>query len=84
MKTTVYVGRTERNLVLKYPVGLDNQEICHFYPADEDVSKTAYYLKLEMKGKGLEFKPFNDKPHGINQVDEEYLNKLEKLCAQNN
>jgi len=80
-KINVYVGKTERNLVLKYPIGLNNEEICHFYPADEDVSKTAYFLRLEMKGKRLKFMPLNDKPHGINPADEEYLNKLEKLCA---
>jgi len=80
-KINVYVGITERNLVLKYPVGFENQEICHFYPADEDVSKTAYFLRLEMKGKRLKFMPLNDKPHGIFPVNEKYLNKLEKLCA---
>ncbi len=81
MTIAIYAGRTARNFVLKYPTGLEGKEICHFYPLDEDVSKTAHYLNLELRGKKIKFKPLSDESHGIKPADEGYLNKLERLCA---
>jgi hypothetical protein len=74
----IYVGKTKENLVLKYPVGLDAKNICHYYDLNEDPSTTAYFLKLELGKKAVVFKQLIDKnkDHGIKPIGKSQLEKL--------
>jgi hypothetical protein len=77
-KLKIYVGRTKSALVLKYPAGKFDSGYCRFFSADEELSKTAYYLKLEFKNREVEFLPLIDEyeNRGIEPSESGELEKL--------